>query len=134
MNTEKIIELINSSDLNKMQKNVTIGFINRAGEEQIKKSSDRELIEKLDKGKNITEIILSTDEVKIYKVTGKDEWDIKYPYRSIFVNKSGEWRRITTVSPTLDTAYLVYLQNKHLQINSQFVDFAIKMLEIKLEN
>jgi hypothetical protein len=30
-------------------------------------------------------------------------------------------------------AYLVYLQYKHLGLNSQFLDFAMKMLEIPNE-
>jgi hypothetical protein len=134
MNTDKIKELVGNSELPQIQKNMLIGFINRANEEQEKKTEDREFIEEIAKEKKISEIILSTDEVMIYTVYGKEDWDIKYPYRSIYKNSKGVWERSNTVSPSLDTAYLVYLEKKHLGLNSQFVDFALKMLEIKLES
>jgi hypothetical protein len=128
--TDKIKEFVNNSGLPQMQKNVMTGFIDRAKDEQERKREDRQLIEQVAKEKKVLKVILSTDEVKIYTVFGKDEWDIKYPFRSIYLNKEGTWGRTNTVSPTLDLAYLVYLQSKHLGINSQFVDFAMKMLEI----
>ena len=96
---------------------------------------DRELISQVakeDKDK-LLEVVLSTDEVKVYTVSGKDEWDIKYPFRSIYAEK-GTWKRSSTVSPTFDIALIVYLQNKYLGLNSQFVEFAMKMLEISLED
>jgi hypothetical protein len=62
-----------------------------------------------------------------------DEWDIKYPFRSIYLSKKGTWERTNTVSQSFDLAFLVYLQYKHLGLNSQFVDFAMKMLEIPNE-
>lgn len=134
MNTDKIKELVNDSDLVTFQKNRMIGFINKAETDELKKQEDRNLIEQISREQKLSQIILSTDEVKIYTVFGKDEWDIKYPFRSIYVDKKGIWRRCNTVSPTLDTAYLTYLQYKYLALNSQFVDFAIKMLEIKIED
>ena len=108
-------------------------LIDRAKEEQERKREDRQLIEQVANEKKLSEVILSTDEVKIYTVSGKDEWDIKYPFRSIYLTKTGIWARINTVSPTFDLAFLVYLQYKHLGLNSQFVDFAMKMLEIPNE-
>lgn len=79
---------------------------------------------------------MSNDDVKIYTVRPKekDDWETKYPYRSIVKNKDGKWTRSCTVSPTLDIAYLVYLENKHLGLNSQFSEFAMKMLGIKIED
>lgn len=130
MNTEKIKEFVNNSELPQLQKNVMNGFIDRAKEEQERQREDRQLIEQVANEKKLSEVILSNDEVKIYTVSGKDEWDIKYPFRSIYVGKKGTWERCSTVSPTLDLAYLVYLSHKHLGLNSQFVDFAMKMLEI----
>jgi len=44
-----------------------------------------------------------------------------------------KWQRVNTVSPTLDTAFLCYLESKYLDANSRFTDFALKMLEIKIE-
>ena len=130
MTTEKIKEFVNNSELPQLQKNVMNGFIDRAKDEQERKREDRQLIEQVANEKKLSEVILSTDEVKIYTVSGKDEWDAKYPFRSIYVSKKGTWERCSTVSPNLDLAYLVYLQHKHLGLNSQFVDFAMKMLEI----
>ena len=130
MNTEKLVELLVKSDLPQMQKSVFGGFIQRASDRETKRQDDRQFIEQIANEKKLSEVILSTDEVKIYTVSGKDELDIKYPFRSIYLGKKGTWERTNTVSPNLDLAYLVYLQYKHLGLNSQFVDFAMKMLEI----
>ncbi len=136
MNTEKLKELIDNSDSNQLQKNVMIGFIDRAKENESLRREYRKLIEEVGDVKNLHEIVLSNDEVKIYTVQAKDkdDWDTKYPYRSIFKNNEGRWQRTCTVSPSLDVAYLVYLEKKYLGLNSQFSNFAIKMLEIKLED
>ncbi len=135
MNTEKLKELIDNSDSNQLQKNVMMGFIDRAKENESLRREDRKLIEEFGNVKHLSEVVLSNDEVKIYTVAakGKDDWDTKYPYRCIFKNKNGKWEKTHTVSPSLDTAYLVYLEKKHLGLNSQFFEFAIKMLEIKIE-
>jgi hypothetical protein len=133
MQTEFIKELIKNSQLNQLQKNVFCGFIERAEIEQEKNKSDRLLIENIASEKKLSEIIFSNDDVKIYTVYGMEEWDTKYPFRSIFLNEKGNWERSNTVAPNFDLAYLVYLEKKHLGFNSQFVDFATKMLEIKLD-
>ena len=133
MTTEKFKEFVNNSELPQIQKNVMNGFIDRAKDEQERKREDRQLIEQVANEKKLSEVILSTDEVKIYTVSGKDEWDIKYPFRIIYLGKKGTWERTNTVSPSFDLAFLVYLQYKHLGLNSQFVDFAMKMLEIPNE-
>ncbi len=132
MFTEKLKELVANSDLPQMQKNIIQGFVHRAESSELKQDSDRKLIELIANEKKLCEVVLSTDDVKIYTIIGRDDWDVKYPYRSIVMNKDGKWDRVCTVSPTLDTAILVYLNHKHLGLNSQFVDFALKMLEIKL--
>lgn len=136
MNTEKLKELITNSDSNQLQKNVMIGFITRAEESEDKNSEDRQLVIDIANEKRLSKIVLSNDEVKIYTVNpkGKDDWETKYPYRSIFKNKKGQWERTCTVSPSFDLAYLTYLEKKYLGLNSQFTDFAIKMLEIKIED
>ena len=133
MDTEKIIKIINNSDLPKYQQARWVGFIENAKDEYNKRQEDKLLIEQVANEKKLSQIILSNDEVKIYTVYGDDEWNVKYPYRSIFINSKGVWERSNTVSQNLDLAYLVYLEKKHLGINSQFVAFAIKMLEIKIE-
>lgn len=130
MITEKIKELILNSTENQIQKNFMVGFISIAEEAQRIKNEDRQLIERVANEKNLSEVILSTDEVKIYTVRGKEEWDIKYPFRIIYLHENNTWKRGTTVSPSIELAFLVYLEKKHLGDNSQFVDFAMKMLEI----
>lgn len=131
MNTEKIKELVDSSELPQLQKNVMKGFITRASEERDEECKNKKLIKEVAKERHLSKIILSTDEVKIYTVTTYDEWSSKYPFRSIYF-KDGRWRRNSTVTPTLDTAFLSYLEKKHLGSNSQFADFAIKMLSIEI--
>jgi hypothetical protein len=133
MTTEKLKEFVNNSELPQLQKNVMNGFIDRAKDEQERKREDRQLIEQVAYEKKLSEVILSTDEVKIYTVGGNDEWVVKYPFRSIYLSKKGTWEKCNTVSPSLDLAFLIYLQYKHLGLNSQFVDFATKMLEIPNE-
>lgn len=134
MNIQKLEELIENSDFNRISKNILIGFIDRANQEQKQRAEDRKLIEAISGVKNLSDVIFSNEDVKIYTVSqnSKDTWDKIYPFRSIFKNDKGDWQRTNTVSPTLDVAYLVYLQNKQLGINSQFVDFAVKMLDIKM--
>lgn len=130
---EKLKHLISNSDLSELQKLSLTGFIERAKEDNKKNQEDRQLIEQVANVKNLSEVILSTDEVKIYTVRGKDEWDIECPFRSIYLDKKGTWSRSCTVSPTFDIAFLVYLQNKYIGENSDFADFAMKMLDIKIE-
>lgn len=133
MKTDKILELIDNSDLNRLQKNASKAFIMRAEEDNKIIEEDRLLIEQVANEKRLSQIILSTDEVKIYTVYGKNEWDIKYPFRSIYLDKDKVWRRTSTVSSTLDIAFLAYLERKYLSENSRFTDFALKMLEIDVE-
>jgi hypothetical protein len=133
MNTEKLKEIVEKSDMLKLQKNVTIGFISRAEQYENRKAEDRLLIEQVANEKKLSEILYSSDSVKIYSIFGKEDWDIKFPIRSIFVNKKGVWERSCTVSPSFEIAFLVYMEKKHLGNNSQFVDFALKMLEIKID-
>jgi len=130
----KIVDLIENSDLPRIKKSISIGIIERAIEKERIYNEDRELVKSVmyDKGK-LNEIVISTDEVKIYTVSSTDEWDIKYPYRSIYKDADGVWRIVNTVSPTLDLAFITYLEYKHLNSTSNFTNFAIKMLEIKLE-
>jgi hypothetical protein len=133
MEENKIKEFVNNSELSQLQKNAMNAFIDRAKDEQKRKREDRQLVEKVANEKKLSEVILSTDEVKIYTVTGKDGWDVKYPFRSIYLKKNGTWERTNIVSPSFDIAFLIYLQFKHLGYNSQFVNFAMKMLEIPNE-
>ena len=130
---KKLEELVNESNLVPRFKLQYLGFIANAREVFQKEKEIRDLIEQVANVKRLSEVILSTDEVIIYTVNGKDEWDIKYPFRSIYKNKDGKWIRVDTVSPTFDTAFVYYLEYKYLGLNSRFTDFALKMLEIELK-
>jgi hypothetical protein len=135
MNTANTLEeLVNSSGMNQMQKNITNGFIFRAKENEGKRSEVRDLIEKVYSKCSIESIPITTDEFIVFKIIGKkdDEWDTKYPYRGIFF-KDGKWNRIHTVCTSVDEVLLAYLGEKYLGANNQFANFAMKMLEIKIE-
>lgn len=132
MRAEKLNDLIENSDWAPIQKTVFKGFVSRCEEDHKKELEVKELIKKVSCQENISEVILSTDDVKIYTITGNKDWDKKYPYRVIYF-RDGKWHRCSTVSPNLDIAYLVYLKYKHLGGNSQFVEFVAKMLEIKID-
>jgi hypothetical protein len=81
-------------------------------------------------GETVENIILSTDEVKIYKIVPtKDEWTVKYPYRVVF-KKNDKWGRCHTVCTSFDEAILTYLGEKYDGQNSQFASFAMKMLQM----
>lgn len=134
MKTDKLKELIDNSDLVQMQKNILNGFVMRSAVNEEQRLADRNLIETVANEKKLSEVVFSNGLVKIYTVSGKDEWSIKYPYRIIFVNDKGVWERNNNVSQTIEIAFLVYLGGKYLGNNSQFVGFAVKMLEIKLED
>jgi len=79
----------------------------------------------------IDSIIYSGENVIIYKVIPKDteHWDTKYPYIYIIL-KNEKWSRLTTVSPDFNFCFLYYLEEKHLGLNSQFAQFAMKMLGV----
>jgi len=131
MTTEKIKELVSNSELSAIQKNVMNGFIDRAKEEKEKGQQDKALIEAVATEKFVSEVLISTDEVKIYTIYQKYEWDKDCPYRIIYLEKeTGNWKRIHTLAPTLDMAYLIYLEHKYNGLNSQFSLFASRMLGI----
>lgn len=134
INIDPIIKAIEESSMIQFQKTVTTAFVKRAKDNSENRENDFKLIQEVARENYISEILYSTDEVKIYRViNSRDEWATKYPVRSIFLNKNGKWERIATVSPNFDVAFLNYLEHKYLGSNSHFTDFAIKMLEIKIE-
>jgi len=135
MKTDKIKEFIENSDLNTLQKNIFTGFLDRMEQIENTRIEDRTLIEQVANEKHLSEVLFSNDEVKIYSIfPSKNDWDVKFPIRSIFINEKGVWQRSCTVSPNFDIAYLVYLEKKYLGENSQFVEFSMKMLGIEIDN
>jgi len=129
MKTEFIENLIDNSDKNTLQKNILIGFVRRSAEAENNRTLDIELIQKISSCEKIQEVLLSTEDLKIYKVCGKRESDISHPFRSIF-KKDDKWHNTFEVSPTLDTAFLAYLNSKYAN-NGDFSVYAVRMLDIK---
>lgn len=133
MTTPEIIkQLIEESNHTSLVKTLANKYIDGTEEMLSTRSLNRELVETVAREKHLLDILYASDEVIFYTVYGNDEWSIKYPVRSIYKNDKGNWERCATVAPTMDTAYLVYLENK--QDARGFADFALKMLDIKLED
>ena len=129
---ENIKQLIKESDSNALFKKVANRYIDGAENIFSIERKNRELVETVAREKQILDILYASDEVIFYTVYGNDEWSVKYPVRSIYKNNKDNWERCATVAPTMDTAYLVYLEDK--QKARGFADFALKMLDIKLED
>jgi hypothetical protein len=135
MNKEIIINIIEKSDLNQVQKNVSKGIINRLYSINEKEKIAREIVEKLTKEKYF-EVVLQTEDVIIYKISdSKSDWDKKYPYRFVYKTFNSDHKEFffvnsSIVSPTIDIAYISYLEHKYLNPNSHFTVFAMKMLNI----
>ena len=133
MTTPEIIkQVIEESNHTSLAKTLANKYIDGLEEMLSTRSLNRELVETVAREKHLLDILYASDEVIFYTVYGNDEWSIKYPVRSIYKNDKGNWERCATVAPTMDTAYLVYLENK--QDARGFADFALKMLDIKLED
>lgn len=133
MTTPEIIkQVIEESNHTSLAKTLANKYIDGLEEMLSTRSLNRELVETVAREKHLLDILYASDEVIFYTVYGNDEWSIKYPVRSIYKNNKGNWERCATVAPTMDTAYLVYLENK--QDARGFADFALKMLDIKLED
>ena len=129
---ENIKQLIEESDSNALFKKLANRYIDGAENIFSIERKNRELVETVAREKHLLDILYASDEVIFYTVYGNDEWSIKYPVRSIYKNDKDNWERCATVAPTMDTAYLVYLEDK--QKARGFADFALKMLDIKLED
>ena len=133
MTTPEIIkQVIEESNHTSLFKTIANKYIDGTEDLLSIKRKNRELVETVAREKHLLDILYASDEVIFYTVYGNDEWSIKYPVRSIYKNDKGNWERCATVAPTMDTAYLVYLENK--QDARGFADFALKMLDIKLED
>ena len=128
----KIEDLIDNSDLTILNKNLLFNFVSRAKEQEEERRKVRYLMEEICRVRKLEEVVLSTEELIIYKIKVKDEWDAKYPFRGIYF-KENNWHRINTVCSSVDEVLLTYLGEKYLGRNNQFTNFALKMLEIKIE-
>lgn len=134
MEIGRLENLIDGADFSQMTKNVFKGFVHRAKENEDKRAEARQLIENIYGKCSLESISIMTDELVIFKIIGRkdDEWDTKYPYRGIFF-KDNKWNRIHTVCTSVDEVLLTYLGEKYLGTDSRFADFAMKMLNMKIE-
>ena len=133
MTTPEIIkQVIEESNHTSLVKTLANKYIDGLEEMLSTRSLNRELVETVAREKHLLDILYVSDEVIFYTVFGDDEWSKKYPVRFIYKNDKDNWVRCATVAPTMDAAYLVYLENK--QKARGFADFALKMLDIKLED
>lgn len=128
----KIEDLIDNSDLTILNKNLLFNFVSRAKEQEEERRKVRYLIEEICRVRKLEEVVLATEELIIYKIKVKDEWDAKYAFRGIYF-KENNWHRIHTFCTSVDEVLLTYLGEQYLGNNNQFANFALKMLEIKIE-
>lgn len=127
---KELTDLIENSQLKPIQKMRAQGLVELGTKSLSKIEADTKIIANFT-GEIVEEVILSTNDVKIYKIVSKpdDEWTTKYPYRFVFMGKIN-WRRGSTVCVTFDECLLSYLAAKHDGENSQFANFAMKMLSL----
>lgn len=131
-NIEILKELVEATNLANIRKGMIQGFIERSEEAELERRTTKELIEKTMFSKKHTfDVLVSTDSIIVYKiVNGQDEWDIKYPYRSLYKDSKDRWVQCHVVSFSLETALLVALEHKFEA--REFSHFAIKMLDIEV--
>lgn len=133
LNIEPIITLIEESFLPKVQKNIWKGFIIRVKNDELERQEAISKIETVGQDKHVTEIVLLTDEVIIYKVAPRNEFDRDAPFRVVYKNEREKWTSTHIASPTFEVAFLSYLGDKYDGANSQFVYYAQKMLSLKTD-
>ena len=127
--SQLLLRLIDEAEMPLIEKLSLTRVLKRAASYEDKRMEDRTLVKDVSAAKNLLEVVFSTDDVKIYTVYSNDEWDVKYPYRIIFM-REGKWENINNVAQTFDIAFLIYREYRHLGLNSQFSTFAKKMLGI----
>lgn len=127
MNFETIKTLVSESNLPTIQKQVTLGLVQGCEELRADYLAAVHIIEYVERDKKVDQIFLSTDEVKIYTIQARQKWEIENPFH-VVVYKDGKWRQCLEVCADLDTAILIYLQEKYLDSNSRFISFVQRML------
>lgn len=132
MTTQEIlIDLIDRSELSTIRKHQTKALVQFAYEERDQNQTDRKFVEETASEKHVSDIVFKSDSIIIYTVYGNDDWSVKYPFRSIYLDKKQQWRRCGTVSHSLESAFLIAIGERQLGSNSQFHGFAAKMLELE---
>lgn len=135
MNIQTIIDLVHGSSLIQFRKNKWIKFLQDAAAKHEQQQENIKLIEGLDKYETVKEIMLVNEDVIIYTVVEKkdDDWNIRNPFRCIYITSYGTWTRCDTACNSFDSMYMHYLQYMHVGANSDFAYLVMKMLDIKKE-
>ena len=92
----KIEDLIDNSDLTVLNKNLLSNFVFRAKEEEQERIKVRNLIEVIARVKHLEGVAIATEEIIIYKILGKDDWDIKYVLQNTDIYKIISFERFST--------------------------------------
>lgn len=126
---------VSDDQLDQRQKNQLQQIIE---ESQKRSEEENKLLEILDKieyhafNLKIKEILFHNDEVIFYSVTSRNSHDQQYPYRFIY-KKDDKWLRSIHISNNFENLFLQFLETKYLGLNSQFTQFAIKMLKADIK-
>lgn len=115
-----------SKELNPMQKNHFRGMLNNAVADRLKNDEANDIINSVDKSVKVSEIVLHTDEVIIYKTYDKD-----YPFGGVFY-KDEKWNRLSNISDTFDKLILVYLSIKYSG-RSESTYYVAKLLDMPMD-
>ena len=126
---EKLKELIENSNLSKIERIQAVAFITKAAKEQEAETETINLIEDISEEKVDNVLLLIAEDFIIY--TRRNNKANQYPIRSIYRNNEGFWKRNPCVNDNFDRAMLKCLEMKHLGYNSEFTEFACKMLVIE---
>jgi len=127
---EKLKELIENSNLSKIERIQMVAFITKAAKEQEAETETTTLIGYVSEEK-VDSVLLKTADFIIYSKRNDRAFENEYPIRSIYKDALGVWRRNSSVNNNFDRAMLKCLEMKHLGYNSQFTEFASKMLGIE---
>jgi hypothetical protein len=127
---EKLKQLIENSNLSKIERIKMTAFITKAAIEQESETETINLIGYVSEEKADC-VLLKTEDFIIYSKRNDRSLENEYPIRSIYKDALGVWRRNPNVSDNFDKAMLKCLEMKHLGYNSQFAEFACKMLGVE---
>jgi len=127
---EKLKELIENSNLSKIERIKMLAFITKAAKEQEAETEITTIIGYVSEEK-VESVLLKTEDFIIYSKRNDRAFENEYPIRSIYNDGLGVWRRNPCVNDNFDKAMLKCLEMKYLGYNSQFTEFACKMLGIE---
>jgi hypothetical protein len=127
---EKLKELIENSNLSEIEKSQMVEFVTKSDVEEKIKTKDKFLIETTTEH-DVDNILFACDYFIIYTKRNDSFFEDGYPVRSIYRDNRGFWSKSISINNNFDRAMLKCLEMKHLGYNSEFTEFACKMLGIE---